>query len=189
MRYSKAMPATLIVCMLACGGSKTADSATTKSDLSATSAASAGRPASAASLPDPCSLVTDDEVSELLWRGMEANQRTALQAKKAKHVFTKRVENVEVPAGRTCHFQYKRMVGDAVMGEGDFQLRTLAKETFDIFAQSSKSQQAIPGIGDQAFYISNAAYGRRGNVGVEVVEFNSKDLEIELLKAAVARLP
>jgi len=45
------------------------------------------------------------------------------------------------------------------------------------------------GIGDQAFYMSNAAYGRRGNVGVEVVEFNSKDLEIELLKEAVARLP
>ena len=75
------------------------------------------------------------------------------------------------------------------MGEGDFQLRTLAKETFDIFAQSSKSSQAISGIGDQAFYMSNAAYGRRGNVGVEVVEFNSKDLEIELLKEAVARLP
>ena len=37
--------------------------------------------------------------------------------------------------------------------------------------------------------MSNAAYGRRGDVGIEVVEFNSKDLEIELLKDAIARLP
>jgi hypothetical protein len=36
--------------------------------------------------------------------------------------------------------------------------------------------------------MSNAAYGRRGDVGVEIVDFNSKDLEIELLKNAVARL-
>jgi hypothetical protein len=186
MLNSKAMPAVLIVCTLACGGGKSADSASTNSDAAAPSA---GSTASAASLPDPCGLVTDDEVSALLWRGMESDQRTALQARNAKHVFTKRVENVESPAGRTCHFQYKRVVGDSVMGEGDFQLRTLAKETFDIFAQSSKTQHAIPGIGDQAFYMSNAAYGRRGNVGVEVVDFNSRDLEIELLKEALARLP
>jgi hypothetical protein len=133
--------------------------------------------------------VTEDEVSGLLWRGMEPGQRSALQARNAKHVFTKRVENVEIPDGRTCHFQYERVVGDSVMGEGDFQLRTLAKETFELFAQSAKSQQALPGIGEQAFYMSNAAYGRRGNVGVEVVDFNSRDLEIELLRAAVGRLP
>jgi hypothetical protein len=186
MLNSKAMPAALIVCTLACGGGKSADSASTNPDAAARSTGSRG---SAASLPDPCGLVTDDEVSALLWRGMESDQRTALQARNAKHVFTKRVENVEMPAGRTCHVQYKRVVGDSVMGDGDFQLRTLARETFDLFAQSSKSQHAILGIGDQAFYMSNAAYGRRGNVGVEVVDFNSKDLEIELLKHALGRLP
>jgi hypothetical protein len=37
--------------------------------------------------------------------------------------------------------------------------------------------------------MQNAAYGRRGNVGVEIVNFNSTDIEIELLKAAVAKLP
>jgi hypothetical protein len=184
MLYSKTVPATLIGFILACGGgSKDAESASKKSDAPDASTASA------ANLPDPCGLVTDDEVSGLLWRGMEANQRTALQAKNAKHVFTKRVENVETPAGRTCHFQHKLVAGDSTWADGDFQLRTLARPTFDMFAQSSKSQQAIPGIGDQAFYMSNAAYGRRGNVGVEVVDFNSKDLEIELLKDAVTRLP
>jgi hypothetical protein len=186
MPNPKAMLANLVVCTLACGGGGSADSASARSDAPA---AGTGSAVSAASLPDPCGLVTDDEVSALLWRGMEPGQRAALQAKNAKHVFTKRVENVEMPAGRTCHVQYKRVVGDNTMGEGDFQLRTLAKGTFDMFAQSSRSEQAIPGIGDQAFYMSNAAYGRRGSVGVEVVDFNSKDLEIELLKEAVARLP
>ena len=183
MLYSKAVPASLIGFILACSGSKDSDSASTKADAAGATATSA------AELPDPCGLVTDDEVSALLWRGMEANQRTALQAKNAKHVFTRRVENVETPAGRTCYFQHKLVAGDSTWSEGDFKLRTLARQTFDIFAQSSKSQQAIPGIGDQAFYMSNAAYARRGNVGVEVVEFNSKDLEIELLKEAVAKLP
>ncbi len=141
-------------------------------------------------LPDPCKLVTEKEVSDLLWQGMEANQRNALQAQKAQHVFTTRVENVEEPAGRTCYFKYKTTAGGKVWGEGDFKLRTLSRSTFDIFAMSSpKKQQPIPGAGDQAFYMSNAAYGRRGNVGVEIVEFNSKALEIELLKKAVARLP
>ena len=145
---------------------------------------------SAAELPDPCGLATDDEVSALLWKGMENGQRQALQAKKAKYVFTKRVENVATPAGRTCHVHYKLVAADGVRGEGDFQVRTLAKETFELFAQSKRSsQKPISGVGDQAFYLSNAAYGRRGNVGVEVVNFNSKDLEIELLKAAVGRLP
>jgi hypothetical protein len=132
--------------------------------------------------------VTDTEVSDLLWRGMEANQRQALQAKNAQHVFTKRGETVESPAGRTCYFQYKRVAGDSTWGEGDFRLRTLARQTFDIFAGASDSKDPIAGVGDQAFYMSNAAYGRRGDVGVEIVDFNSKDLEIELLKNAVARL-
>jgi hypothetical protein len=148
------------------------------------------RAVSAPGLPDPCGLVTDDEVSGLLWKGMENGQRQSLQAKKAKYVFTKRVENIETPPGRTCHFHYQLVAPDGVRGQGDFQLRTLAKETFDLFAQSKKSsQKPISGVGDQAFYLSNAAYGRRGNVGVEVVNFNSKDIEIELLKDAVARLP
>ena len=141
-------------------------------------------------LPDPCKLVTEKEVSDLLWQGMDAKQKDAMKAKNAQYVFTTRVENVEEPAGRTCYFQYKRTAGGKVWEEGDFKLRTLARSTFDIFALSSpKKQQSIPGAGDQAFYMSNAAYGRRGNVGIEIVEFNSKPLEIELLKKAVARLP
>jgi hypothetical protein len=184
MLYSKAVPAILISFTLACSGGNDAESASKKSDVSDMSAASA------ADLPDPCGLVTDEEISELLWRGMEANQREALQARNAKHIIAKRVENVQNPAGRTCYFQYRRVAGDSVWGEGDFQLRTLARQTFEIFAQSSpSSQQPIPGVGDQAFYLSNAAYARRGSVGVEVVNFNSKDIEIELLKDAVARLP
>jgi len=184
MRYSTAILAILIGPALACSAKDTGETSSKKSDAPATSAASA------ANLPDPCGLVTDDQVSELLWRGMDASQRASLQAKGAKHVITKRVENVEAPAGRTCYFEYKRTAGDTVWGKGDFQLRTLARETFDLFAQSKpSSQKGIEGVGDQAFYLSNAAYGRRGNVGVEVVNFNSKDLEIELLKEAVAKLP
>ncbi|HUQ83080.1 MAG TPA: hypothetical protein VM076_18155 [Gemmatimonadaceae bacterium] len=182
MRYAKAVPVILIGVTIACGGGSDAGS------TSQGAAAATTREAKAADLPDPCGLVTDTEVSDLLWRGMEANQRDAMRAKGAKHVFTKRVENVETPAGRTCHIQYRLAVGDSTWSEGDFRLRTLARQTFDIFAGSSKSQNAIPGIGDQAFYMSNAAYGRRGDVGVEVVDFSSKDLEIELLKDAVARL-
>jgi hypothetical protein len=188
MRHWKTVSTTLAGFVLACGGGGTngGDSATKKSDAPA---ASAGSPANAASLPDPCSLVTDEQISDLLWKGMEANQRQSLQARNAKHVFTKRVEDVQTPPGRTCYYQYTRTAGDSVWGKGDFELRTLGRQTFDMFAQSSRSQNAIPGVGDQAFYMSNAAYGRRGNVGVEVVNFNSKDIEIELLKAAVARLP
>jgi len=181
MRYSTVV---LVLLTLACGSKDAGETSAKKPDAPATTTASA------ADLPDPCGLVTDDQVSELLWRGMDASQRASLQAKGAKHVFTKRVENVETPAGRTCYFQYKRTAGDSVWGEGDFQLRTLARQTFDMFAQSKpSSQKPIEGVGDQAFYLSNAAYGRRGNVGVEVVNFNSKDLEIELLKDAVAKLP
>ena len=182
MFYAKAVPAILITVTLACGG---------KSDAGSTSegaAATTTRATSAADLPDPCGVVTDAEVSDLLWRGMEANQRDALRARNAQHVITKRVENVETPAGRTCYFQYRLVAGDSTWSEGDFRLRTLARQTFEIFAGSSSSKNAIAGVGDQAFYMSNAAYGRRGDVGVEVVDFSSKDLEIELLKNAVARL-
>ena len=181
MRYAKTIPATLFSLAIACGGGCDAGSATR--DAAATT-----RAVSAADLPDPCGLVTDAEVSDLLWRGMEANQRDAMRARNAQYVFTKRVENVETPAGRTCYFQYRLAAGDSTWSEGDFRLRTLARQTFDIFAGSSGSKNAIAGVGDQAFYMSNAAYGRRGDVGVEIVDFNSRDLEIELLKNAVARL-
>jgi hypothetical protein len=185
MVYPKATPLVLFGFIVACGGSANdTGSASKKSD-----APDAGA-VSAASLPDPCGLVTDDEISALLWKGMESGQVAPLKAKNAKYVITKRVENVETPAGRTCHFHHRLVAGESTQGEGDFQLRTLAKGTFDLFAQSSpSSQKPISGVGDQAFYLSNAAYGRRGNVGVEVVNFNSKDIEIELLKDAVARLP
>jgi len=184
MSYWKATPALLMTFALACGGGNDAQPASEKSDAPTTGAAQ-----TAADLPDPCTLVTDEEVSDLLWKGMEANQREALQSKNAKHEFTKRVEDVSSPAGRTCYFQYRVVASDGVRGEGDFKLRTLAKQTWDIFAGSGSTKKPIPGVGDEAFYMSNAAYGRRGNVGVEVVEFNSDELEIELLTKAVARLP
>ena len=183
MHYSKALTAMLIGFALACAGKGDDGAASKKSD------ASAATPSGAANLPDPCNLVTDDQVSDLLWKGMEASQRQALQARNAKHVFTKRVEDVQTPPSRTCYYQYTRVAGDSVWGKGDFELKTLGRQTFDMFAQSSHSQKPIPGAGDQAFYMSNAAYGRRGNVGIEIVNFNSTDIEIELLKAAVAKLP
>ena len=184
MRYWKATPAILMTFALACGGGSDTQSASEKSDVP-----DRGSAASAADLPDPCSLVTDEEVSDLLWKGMEANQREALQARNAKHEFKKRVEDVPSPPGRTCYFEYRRVASDSVWGEGDFRLRTLAKQTWDIFAGSGSTKKPIPGVGDEAFYMSNAAYGRRGNVGVEVVDFNSDEIEMELLAKAVARLP
>lgn len=183
MRYWKAPPALLMTFALACGGGNDAQPAAEKSDAPATSTASA------ADLPDPCTLVTDEEISELLWKGMEANQRAPLQAKNAKYEYTKRVEDVANPAGRTCYYDYRLVASDGVRSEGDFRLRTLAKQTWDIFAGSNSTKKPVPGVGDEAFYMSNAAYGRRGNVGVEVVDFSSDDLEIELLTKAVARLP
>ena len=182
MSYAKAVPAILISVTLACGGGNDAQSASSGADAAPT------RAMSAADLPDPCGLVTDAEVSDLLWRGMEANQRDAMKARNAQHIITKRVENVETPAGRTCTFQHRLVAGDSTWSEGDFRLRTLARQTFDIFAGSGSTKNPIEGVGDQAFYMSNAAYGRRGDVGVEVVDFNSKDLQIELLKSAVGRL-
>jgi hypothetical protein len=112
-----------------------------------------------------------------------------MQAKNAQHTITKRVENVDFPPGRTCYFQFRLAAGDTQWSEGDFKVRTLARQTFDMFVGSSGSKEAVPGVGDEAFYMSNAAYGRRGDVGVEVVEFGSKQYEIALLKSAVARLP
>jgi hypothetical protein len=182
MFYAKAASAILIGVTIACAGGSDAGYA------SDGSAAATSRSTGAADLPDPCGLVTDGEVSDLLWRGMDTNQRDALKARNAQHVITKRVENVETPAGRTCYFQYRLAAGDSTWSEGGFRLRTLARQTFDIFAGASSSKSPIAGVGDQAFYMSNAAYGRRGDVGVEVVDFSSKDLEIELLKNAVARL-
>ena len=180
---SKKIPAILIGATLACGGGNDSGSASQTSDATPT------RSTSAADLPDPCGLVTDAEVSDLLWLGLEANQRQGMQARNAQHVITKRVETIQAPAGRTCYFQYKRVAGDTTWAEGDFRLRSLARQTFEIFAGAGSTKDPIPGVGDQAFYMSNAAYGRKGDVGVEVVDFSSKELEIELLKNAVARLP
>jgi hypothetical protein len=180
----KAGPALLIVFTLACGGG--GDGEPPSDEAGAPDMSSA----STADLPDPCALVTDEEISEYLWQGMEANQRESLQARNAKHIITKRVEDVANPASRTCYFQYQRVAGDTVWGEGDFQLRTLARGTFEMFAESSpSSQDPLPGVGDQAFVLSNAAYVRRGDVGVEKVSFSSEPYEIEFLKRAVARLP
>ena len=131
MFYAKIVPGMLIGFTLACGGSDRADTAADGTPAPPPSAAGA------ADLPDPCTLVTDDQVSDLLWQGMEANQREALQARNAEHVITKRVENVEGAfASRTCHFQYRRVAGDTTWGEGDFRLRTLSRQGFQIFADS-----------------------------------------------------
>ena len=77
MRYAKTIPSILIGATLACGGGSDAGSA------SRGAAAASTRATSAADLPDPCGLVTDGEVSDLLWRGMEANQRDAMKARNA----------------------------------------------------------------------------------------------------------
>ena len=189
MFFGRVGAAVMFSFTLACGGgtgSGSADGGSASKDAGEADVSVAN----AADLPDPCALVTDKEVSDLLWQGMEANQRTAQQARNAQHVFEKRGETVDFPPGRTCYFQHKLVADGTTWSEGDFRLRTLARQAFDIFAQSSASSQApISGVGDQAFYMSNAAYGRRGDVGVEVVEFGSKDYQIALLKTAVGRLP
>ena len=183
MPYAKVVIAILTGLTLGCGGGDGADSAADTSDVPGAGAVGA------ADLPDPCALVGDEEVSELLWRDMASGQREALQARSARHEFTRRVEDVSFPAGRTCHVAYRRVAADSVWGEGDFRLRTLDRQAFDMLAGASSSRDPIAGVGDQAFYMSNAAYARRGDVGVEVVDFGSKDVEIELLKRAVAKLP
>jgi hypothetical protein len=145
--------------------------------------------AAAADLPDPCTLVADEKISELLWQSMGADQRPGMEARNATHTFTKRVENVDFPAGRTCFYQYKRVAADTVWSEGDFILRTLGMDAFKMFADANGTHEPITGAGDEAFYFQNAAYGRRGDVGVEVVEFGSQDVQTEMLKEAIAGLP
>lgn len=184
MFCSKAAPALLILFTLACGGGNNAETVSEEAGAPDVSAVSE------ADLPDPCGLVTDQEISDYLWQGMEANQREALQGRNAEHIITKRVDDTALPGVRTCYFQFQRVASDTVWGEGDFQLRTLAREQFEMFAESSpSSQDPIPGVGDQAFVLSNTAYARRGDVGVEKVSFSSQPHEIEFLKRAVARLP
>lgn len=186
MSYGKAGPALLMVFTLACSGGSDGETETTAEEAGAPAMSSAN----AGGLPDPCALVTDAEISEYLWQGMEATQREALQARNAEHIITKRVDDVASPASRTCYFQYQRVAADTVWGEGDLQLRTLSRGTFEMFAESSPgSQDPLPGVGDQAFVLSNTAYVRRGDVGVEKVSFGSAPHEIEFLKRAVARLP
>ena len=184
MPYPKAVAAIVMATTLACSGGDDPGATPEDSDLPDMQATSA------ADLPDPCALVTDEEISALLWQDMNSAQRDALQARNAQHTFTKRVENVDYPPSRTCYFQHRLAANDSLWSEGDFKVLTLARETFDMLAGDSPgSQEAIPGVGDQAFYVSNAAYARRGDVGVEVVEFGSRDVEIELLKNAASRLP
>jgi hypothetical protein len=187
MRYPRFVAALLTGFTFACAGGDTGQDGQTAEDAEAGFGDDAAQ-MSAADLPDPCELVTDEEISELLWEGMEAGQREGSRARNAQYEFSRRVENVDFPVGRTCFIQYRLVAGETTWSEGDFQLRTLDREAFDMLAGSNASKDPVPGLGDEAFYMSNAAYARRGAVGVEVVEFHNKELEIELLRDAVARL-
>ncbi len=119
---------------------------------------------------DACSLVTTDEVAEVL---QEARPDDAN--------FSATAEQEELGEGSVCLYSWQ-----SDFATGSFEISVFPATNYVAFGEP----EPIEGIADEAFEDNDNFYAQRGDLMVHVVNVQQgRDADIELLRIAAERLP
>jgi len=200
--YSKLdLPAVLLVVALASSACGSKADSRSSGDVSANVAASAADqgddasgsgPNKAVAAVDPCALLTNAEIIDQLEKAQEPNNLAAWKAKGGSWKITPTPEQRGV--GKECHYAF---IGDAPDGnfihKSDFTL-VVTDGAFVNPKLNNAGNRPIPGVGDEAYFMSHGPmmpYARVGKVAVGLEGFPSTPTAkagADLLRLAVARV-
>ena len=145
--------------------------------------ASAGEQGSggSASGVDPCSLLPPDDVAEQL-------EATESQATEGGYEVSP--EDVSVGGDTTCKVTWQSEASNAGMpvSQGEFRVDVQTAVGLEILSGADSDPEPIPGVGDEAFFVNEVPYARVGDVAVGIVNLQSREAAVELLRVAAGRL-
>jgi len=141
---------------------------------------------------DPCTLLTDEEISDQLWLSLQPSER------KNYHPKGFNVTKNEVPWGvsRRCEFAYqsKAQISGGPILRGEFNV--MVSDSSMANAVPERQKRPIAGVGDEAFRHQQTWYVQAGGLVASVTDFrgtNEPGLEpdagrVALLKHMAPRL-
>lgn len=128
-----------------------------------------------------CSLLTPDEIQEQLvssdTQGLEGGYRvTSEETSDDEH--------------SVCRYQWSSntMIGGSPAAQGQFSVELRSAELLEA-TRAEYDEEPIPGVGDEAFFISEVPYALVGDLAVSITNFQrGREPQIALLRAAADRL-
>jgi hypothetical protein len=149
-------------------------------------------PKAAVAAVDPCALLTNAEIIDQLEKAQKPNNLAAWKAKGGSWKITPTPEQRGI--GKECHYAF---IGDAPDGnfihKSDFTVVVTDGAFVNPDVNNAKNRP-IPGVGDEAYFMSHGPmmpYARVGKVAVGLEGFPSTPTSkagAELLRMAVARV-
>jgi len=184
MTRDKLGPVALALALaVACGGGSASRGGAT--------AAQEGDGAAHVARMDPCALVTKDEIRKKIEANQEPSHLARLNSGGA--VWSITTESIAHGESRDCLIKWEVTANGEMRQRGDFYVTVATGEWFKTNLedmQRTKQPVAIPGIGDEAYFIggtSRSPYARVGDLAIGV-ENSVGQPAVDLLRAAVARV-
>ena len=139
---------------------------------------------------DPCALVTKDEIFALIESTYEANQLAGFKSKSGTWATTPTPGQEGI--SKVCRFPFTGTVSDGQISyQSEFKL-IVTDGAFVNPTIEKAGDRPIPGIGDEAYFMSRGQkmpYARVGTVAIGLEGFPTAKASVELLRLAVSRVP
>lgn len=183
MKYATGALGLALAFGIACGGSSASR------DKAESGSQDAG--ASHVARIDPCALVTKEEIRRKV--EAQADQKPADLAilNSDAAVWTISTDSVTNGDSRTCQIKWEVNAHGAMIQRGEFSVSVATAEWLTMLRSARTSPPvAIPGIGDEAWFMVGAVsspYARVGDVAIGI-EGSAGQSAVDLLRAAVARV-
>lgn len=168
---------------VACGGGS--------ANQSEAAAAQEGDGAAHVARIDPCTLVTKDEIRKKVEAGQEPSHLARLNSGGA--VWSITTESVTHGESRDCLIKWEVTANGEMRQRGDLSVTIATGEWFRTNLEDMKRTKqpvAIPGVGDEAYFIggsSRSPYARVGDLAIGI-ENSVGQPAVDLLRTAVARV-
>ena len=146
---------------------------------------------SAALSPDPCSLLTKDEIQHQVELSLSTSQLAALRHKGI--VWAIELQPIPRGASRACGVTWQGKVNGEAQSRGAFSVVVTSAAWLTGSVAAMEHPLPIPNLGDEAYYVggkSGPPYARIGDVAIGIENFpDTKQAKsgLDLLRTAVFR--
>ena len=141
--------------------------------------------------PDPCSLLTKDEVQHQVELSLSSGKAEKLRS--AGVVWSITTQAAPRGATQSCLIAWQAKVNGEAQSRGDFSVVVTSADWLTSSVAAMTHPLPIPNLGDEAYFVggkSGPPYARVGNIAIGIENFpDTKQAKsgLDLLRAAVLR--
>jgi hypothetical protein len=145
----------------------------------------------AAVSPDPCSLLTKDEIQHQVELSLSPGQFAGLRSKRV--VWSIGMQSIPRGQSHTCQIMWQGKVNGETQSRGDFSVVVTFAGWLTGSVAGMTHPLPIPNVGDEAYFVggtSGPPYARVGDIAIGIENFpDTKQAKsgLDLLRTAVSR--